>query len=65
MNYKMFVVGNLYSEFEAKNDQEAKKKVHKLCLENEYLFEIPTGVSLVGEEHCYKYKPMFNEWSEM
>ena len=47
-NYKMYVNNNLYSEFLAKNDSKAKDKVRILCLENEYLYLVTRGITLVG-----------------
>ena len=64
-NYKMYVNNNLYSEFLAKNDSEAKDRVRILCLKNEYLYLVTRGVTLVGNRQIFKYKPIFNEWKPM
>lgn len=64
MKYKLCVVGNLYSEFEAKNVAEAKKKVRMLCMKDSLLFYVTCGVSLEGEHgnRIACYKPYFDEW---
>ena len=61
-NYKMYVNNNLYSEFLAKNDSKAKDKVRILCLENEYLYLVTRGVTLVGNGQIFAFKPYFDEW---
>lgn len=64
MKYKMFVVGNLYSEFEADNVKEAKKKVRSLCFKNVDLYFSTRGVFLTDEigNKIAGYKPYFDEW---
>ena len=52
-NYKMYVNNNLYSEFLAKNDSKAKDKVRILCLENEYLYLVTRGITLVGNGQIF------------
>ena len=37
-NYKMYLNSNLYSEFTAQSDAEAKDKVRNICLHNQYLY---------------------------
>lgn len=61
-NYKMYLNNNLYSEFVAQNDTEAKDKVRNLCLHNQYLYLVTRGVTLVGNGHTFAYKPYFDEW---
>ena len=64
MKYKMYVVGNLYSEFEAGNVKEAKKRVRSLCLKNVDISFATRGVVLTDEggNRVACYKPYFDEW---